>query len=243
MARIPFGTIMAVLALSAAAAFLGITVTHSDPGTTAATATACGASDAAGQNAFCWVDKAATITDEGAVWRTIRVTDGRHGASHSVLTGWVTLDILPLAQIPFAEADWPSFDPHRGDKVVARMVRGKVVSVAGARGRYFVLDATPASYPLVFIALVLLAAGLIAAAFGRHLPRAGLRRQFARIAPRILLPLTVVAVITFYVHESEATVWGIAITGGLTAAGFLAGARWRRPTHRSQPTRPRQPTH
>jgi len=243
MTRIPFGTFVSAVLVAAAVVFWAITVTHSDAGTSASKAGAC-SSSAAQENAYCWVDKPATITDTGAVWRTIAVTNGTHGGSHSVLTGWIMLDIPPSTtpgpQIPFAEADWPAFDPHKGDQVTARVVQGKVVSVESARGRFAVVDATPATYPLVFISLVMLAFGLIGGRVMRHTPRTGFRHGFARAADRYVLALTVVAVVVFYVHRSDATVWGIVATGGTTAAGFLVGARWVRS---DTPARPAQPAH
>ncbi|MEZ0106639.1 hypothetical protein ABH920_000620 [Catenulispora sp. EB89] len=256
MTRIPFGTLLSTVLVAAAAVFWAITVTHSDAGVSASRAAACSASQAAQENAYCWVDKPATITDTGTVWRTIAVSDGTHGGSRSVLTGWITLNIPPSTtpgpQIPFAEADWPAFDPHKGDKVTARVVRGKVVSVESARGRFGVVDGTPATYPLVFISLVMLVFGLIGARVMRHTPRTGFRHGFARVADRYLVALTVVAIIVFYVHRSDPTVWGIVAAGGATAAGYLAGARWIRAdkparndkaARPDKPARPTQPAH
>ncbi|WP_194922196.1 hypothetical protein, partial [Catenulispora rubra] len=238
MTRIPFGTFVSAAMVTAAAVFWAITVTHSDAGASASRAAACSSSQTAQQSAFCWVDKPATVTDTGAIRRTLTVTNGTHSASRSVLTGWITLDIPPSTtpgpQIPFAEADWPAFDPHKGDKVTARVVQGNVVSVQSARGTFAVVDATPATYPLVFISLVMLAVGLVGARVMRNTPRTGFRHGFARAADRYLVALTVVAIIVFYVHRSDATVWGIVVTGGATAAGYLAGARWIRP---DQPAR------
>ncbi|MEY9859986.1 hypothetical protein ABH935_005620 [Catenulispora sp. GAS73] len=244
MTRIPFGTLLSTVLVAAAVVFWAITVTHSDAGVSASRAAACSSSQAAQENAYCWIDEPATITDTGAFRRTIAVTDGKHGGTRSVLTGWITLDIPPSTapgpQIPFAEADWPAFNPHKGDKVTARVVQGNVVSVENARGTFAVVDATPATYPLVFISLVMLVFGLIGARVMRHTPRTGFRRGFAQAADRYLIALTVVAVVVFYVHRSDATVWGIVVTGGTTAAGYLVGARWVRADKRARSARSAQ---
>lgn len=215
---------ISILFLGSALAFWGITVTRSDPGITARHAAACDASHTEQKNAYCWVDKPATIVDSALQSQTtITVADG-HSGNETITQGWIRLDIPPSTapgpQIPFTQTAWVSLDPHKGDKVTARIVQGKVVSVANQRGRFAAIFGSPPTYPLMFLSAVMLAAGLA----GGAMESGGC--GLAVIAELILLPVVIAAVIVFYVHKSPTTMWGFVITGSAIALSALIGADW-----------------
>lgn len=245
MARIPLrlGALVAALMFAGGTVLVGISLTQPDPATEAANASACATPHPAADS-YCWIDEPATVADTGRDAVVVEVGNHANGGSKSEPVGWLTLVIPPATQagtpISFALADLDSLGVHKGDKVTARAVQGSIVSVAGAHGRYLVMGASSEVYPLVFPAVFFLAFGFVAAGFSRDRRLTGLRRTYARAADRILVPLTGVAIIVFYVHRRPVTLWAVLLTSGVAAAGYLAGTRFTltRPTARTR-TAPR----